>query len=94
MAVHYATPSRREDAESILQGCGIEIDGDRIRLNQTAVKSTLLQKTEFRKSNMTEILCREKSANRISDGKKRWIELDLEIFLRGSGEKKVVDDGF
>lgn len=87
---------RWEDAESILQGCGIEIEreAERIKLNQTAVKNSLLEKTEFRKSNVTEILSREKTAEKISDGKKRWIVLDLELFLRGEKSEKVVDDDF
>lgn len=96
VSARHESVSRREDAESILQGCGIEISAsdERIKINQTAVKETLLQKSEFRKSNVTEILSREKSAERISDGKKRWIVLDLELFLRGEIVEKEAESDF
>lgn len=94
----HVHPSGLEEAEAGLDRCGINVVGEKIRINQTDVIRHLLRQTQFQKSSISEILLRQPGAESVKPyiGKtqKRFVEMDLEIFCGEIIEKEAEEDDF
>lgn len=89
----HSIPSGLEDAESSLEKCGIEIsENGRLRLNQTDIARHLLQKTPWAKSKFSEVLLRMKNSEAVRTKKKRFVEVDFDVFCPEIGKKEENGD--